>query len=327
MRRAPLLLLAAAALAGCGSDRPAASSAAGSPDDSTAAPPTREDHLAVDGGRIWYRTVGRGGGTPVILLHGGPGFSSFYLKPLEALGDERVVVRYDQLGGGRSDALTDSARFTIEHFVQELDSLRSHLGYGRVHLVGHSWGTILAVEYQRAHPEHVASMVLGSAALDIPAWERNARTLLATLPDSLQRVVHAREQEGRFDAPDYQAAIAEFYSRYVWLRPVAADLDSTMKTMNPAIYGYMQGPSEFTITGTLKNYNAVPGLSAIRVPLLYLVGDHDEANPELVRGFASHTPGARVEVIPNSAHMLTWDNPDATVSAVREFLRQAEARR
>src|SRR6184192_3754478 len=110
-----------------------------------------EAYLYVPDGRIWYRKSGTGKGTPVILVHGGPGYSSFYLKPLEALGSDRPVVRYDQLGGGKSDRISDTTLFTIPHFVRELDSLRAALGFGTVHLVGHSWGTILAVEYYRAH--------------------------------------------------------------------------------------------------------------------------------------------------------------------------------
>src|SRR3954471_11206565 len=90
--------------------------------------PRGEGRLAVPGGSIWYRVSGVGSGTPVVLLHGGPGLSSFYLKPFEELGDERIVVRYDQLGGGKSDTTSDTTLFTIDHFVTELDSLRSHLG-------------------------------------------------------------------------------------------------------------------------------------------------------------------------------------------------------
>jgi proline iminopeptidase len=234
------------------------------------------------------------------------------------------VVRYDQLGGGKSDPLSDTTRFTIEHFVAELDSLRRHLGRERVHLYGHSWGTILAVEYYRAHPEHVVSLVLGSPALDLPAWERNARELLTTLPDSMQQAVQIREAEGNYDAPDYQAAVGEFYGRYVWLRPVEADLDSIMASVNLDIYSYMWGPSEFTATGTLRRYDARPVLASIDVPVLYTVGEFDEANPELVEGFAQQTPDARVVVIPDAAHITAWDNPEADLRAVREFLREVD---
>jgi proline iminopeptidase len=283
--------------------------------------------LAVDGGSIWYRVSGTGTGTPVILLHGGPGFSSYYLKSLEALGDDRPVVRYDQLGGGKSDRLEDTTKMTIPHFVAELEALRSHLGVERVHIYGHSWGTILGVEYYRAHPEHVASLVLGSAALDIPAWEKNARELVKTLPDSMQKVIAMREKEGNFEAPDYQAALMEFYGRYVWRHPVEADLDSTFATVNEMIYGYMQGPSEFTITGTLKYYDAKSFLPQIEVPVLYTVGEFDEANPEIIKRLASLTPGARVVVIPGAAHITAWDNPPANLEAVRSFLREVDSGR
>ncbi len=318
MRPRVILVVGAALLAACTKgEQPA--------DEPPATLPPGEAMLAVPDGRIWYRQTGAGTGTPVILLHGGPGFSSFYMKPFEDLGDDRVVVRYDQLGAGKSDRTTDTTLFTIAHFVRELDSLRSHLGYQRVHLFGHSWGTILAVEYYRVHPERVASLILGSAALDIPAWERNARRLLRTLPDSMQRAVAAREAEGRFDAPDYQAALQEFYGRYVWRTPVQADLDSTFATVNEGIYRYMQGPSEFTITGTLRRYDATPMLAGIRVPLLYTVGEFDEADPATIRRFAARTPGARVEVLAGAAHITSWDAREANVRVVREFLRTADA--
>jgi proline iminopeptidase len=285
-----------------------------------------EAYLPVADGRIWYKKTGTGTGTPVILLHGGPGFNSFYLKSLEALGDDRPVIRYDQLGGGKSGPMTDTSQMTIAHFVRELDSLRAAMGYDRDHLLGHSWGTILGFEYYRAHPQHVASLTLASAALDIPTWERNAGRLVRTLSDSAQRAIRVREAEQKFDAPDYQRALEEFYGRYVWRHPVEADLDSTMKMANEQIYNYMQGPSEFTITGTLKTYDVTPLLGTIKVPTLYTVGEFDEADPPTIRRFASLTPGATVEIIPGAAHITTWDNPEAMLRVVRRFLRRVDAK-
>ncbi|HXI20020.1 MAG TPA: proline iminopeptidase-family hydrolase, partial [Gemmatimonadales bacterium] len=282
-------------------------------------------YLAVPDGRIWYRITGSGPATPVILLHGGPGYSSFYLTSLDSLGTDRPTIRYDQLGGGKSSRISDTLLFTIPHFVAELDSVRQALGASRVHLLGHSWGTILAVEYYRAHPDHVASLTLASPALDIPAWERHARELVRTLPDSEQRVIRQREADGNFSAPDYQAALGDFYGRYVWRHPVEAELDSLMQTVNEGIYNYMQGPSEFTITGTLKHYDATPFLPRIRVPTLYTVGEFDEANPPTVRHFADLTPGARYAVIPGAAHLATWDAPHEMLAVVREFLKHADS--
>jgi len=290
-----------------------------------------EARLPVHGGSIWYRITGTGHGTPVILLHGGPGYSSFYLKPFEDLADDRPVVRYDQLGGGKSDRISDTTLFTVEHFVRELDSLRAHLGCTQVHLFGHSWGTILAFEYYRAHPDHVASLILGSPALDAPAWERGTRRMVATLSPAAQRAIRIREAQKRFDAPDYQAAVNEFWGKYVMRSPVAAgtagaaDLDSTMSTFSEAIYNYMWGPSEFTITGTLKQYDVTAQLATVRIPTLYTVGEFDEADPATIRRFAALTPGAQVVVLAGAAHMTPWDARDENVRVVRAFLRAADS--
>ncbi|MEO7457161.1 MAG: proline iminopeptidase-family hydrolase [Gemmatimonadaceae bacterium] len=317
-------LIALLVLAACSAEKPAAKNDTTGVSAIPALGPG-EARLPVSDGEIWYKESGTGTGTPVILLHGGPGFSSYYFKPLEALGDDRKVVRYDQLGSGKSSGFTDTTKITIEHFVRELDSLRAHLGYEKVHIVGHSWGTILGLEYYRAHPEHVVSLTLASEALDIPQWERHARELLKTLPDSMQNAVRTREAEKKFDAPDYQAAIEAFYSKYVWLRPVKTDLDSTMQQVNMTIYNYMQGPSEFTITGTLKKYDSTPFLKSVKVPTLFTVGEVDEADPVTVRKHAAMTPGAKVVVIPNAAHLTTWDNPEAMIAAVRAHLRAADS--
>lgn len=285
----------------------------------------REGSLAVPDGQVWYRVTGTGPATPAILLHGGPGYSSFYLRLFDALGSDRPTIRYDQLGGGKSTRIADTLLMTISHFVRELDSVRTALGANRVYLVGHSWGTILAVEYYRAHPDHVAGLILGSAALDIPAWEQHGRELVATLPESAQNAIRRAEATKDFEASDYQSALGDFYGRYVWRSPVQADLDSTLHTMNAQIYGYMQGPSEFTITGTLRHYDATSFLPSIRVPTLYTVGEFDEANPATIRRFAGLTPGAQVAVIAGAAHLTTWDNPTATLEVVRTFLRHADS--
>jgi proline iminopeptidase len=293
----------------------------------TCAPPVGEATLAVPGGNIWYKVSGTGTGLPVVLVHGGPGFSSYYLKPLEDLGDDRPVIRYDQLGGGRSDKITDTTMFTIAHFVNELDSLRSHLGCTEWHVFGHSWGTILALEYYRAHPARVASLTFGSAVFDLPAYEARAKQLVTTLPLRTQRVIRKIETTGAYDDPGYQAAMNEFYGLYVFRHPDEANLDSLFATVNEAIYNYMQGPSEFTITGTLKHYDVRDFLPRIAVPTLFTVGEFDEVGPALVKEFADSVRDAKYVVLPGAAHITMWDARDENVQVVRDFLHGVDSTR
>ena len=222
--------------------------------------------------------------------------------------------------------MTDTAKMNIPHFVAELEALRAHLGFDKVHIVGHSWGTMLAMEYYRAHPSHVASLSLGGSVMSVPEYAARARELVATLSDSSQRAIREGESSGAYESPAYQNAMGEFYGKYVWLRPVPADLDSTMSMVNLLIYNYMQGPSEFTINGTFKDYDVTSTLRGVKVPTLYFVGDSDEVGPEIVKRRAAMTPGSTYVLIPDAAHISTWDNPVPTLAAVREHLRKADPR-
>jgi proline iminopeptidase len=289
-------------------------------------PHTDGSHLAVPGGRIWYRVVGEGGGTPLILLHGGPGNSSVYLKALEALGDERVVVRYDQLGAGYSDAVQDTALFTIRHFVDELELLRQHLALDRIHLYGHSWGATLAVEYYRAHPRHVASLTLAGETLDIPRFAANVRGIFQAMPDSMSRAVRLRASGAPYDSAAFRAAMMAFRSHFT-RTPVPAESDTLALLTNPRIAAFMLGTSPFEPSGTLRHYDATPFLKQVKVPVLFLAGEFDVVGPETVKHHASLTPRARFELIPNAGHHIQWDNPAATLAAVRSFLESVDSRR
>lgn len=285
----------------------------------------REGYLDVPGGRIWYRITGTGTGTPLVLLHGGPGFTSHYLNPLAALGDERPLIFYDQLGSGRSTYTTDTTFWTIERFVAGLDSLRKALGLTRFHLLGHSWGTMLATQYVLRHPEApVRSLILASPALSTARWVADADSLLALMPDSVREVIARHEAAGTFADPEYQDAVLAYYGRYLWRRDPGPDIDSSFAGANLALYEYMWGPSEFTATGTLRDFDVTDSLAMIALPTLFTTGAYDEAPPATVRRYASLMPDAEVAVIPGAAHLTMQDAPAENVRVVREFLRRVE---
>lgn len=114
-----------------------------------------EGFVDVNGGRVWYRVIGGGKGRPLLLTHGGPGGTSrsFYL--FAALGAERPIILFDQLGSGRSDHNEDTTLMTVDHFVEQVAALKTELGLKDFYLHGHSWGTALALEYYTRHPEGI----------------------------------------------------------------------------------------------------------------------------------------------------------------------------
>ena len=326
------LAAATVLLSACGGteSKPADSTPAATPPATTAAATPAlgpgEAMLPVRGGRIWYKVSGTGKGTPMVLLHGGPGAGSFYLKPFEDLGDDRRVIRYDQLGAGKSDRLTDTTLMVIPRFVEELDSLRRALGIDKWFLNSQSWGTVLALEYYKAHPEHVAGIVFAGSVFDWHQYVREANAWVKQLPDSSQRAIDAWKKGGSAETPAFKNATDEFYAKFVWQRPVKADLDSTMATFGAEQYNYMQGAYEYVVTGTLKDYDARADLPKIKVPVLSTTGEFDEVGPKTVEAHAKMIPGAKFILYKGAGHVTSWDATDANVRDVREFLRSVDRR-
>lgn len=287
------------------------------------APPEGEGFIDVPGGQVWYRVDGSGPGTPLLLLHGGPGGTSHYLRPLGRLSDERPVVFYDQLGGGYSDRPTADSLWQMERFVEELRQVRSALGLEEIHLLGHSWGAMLAIEYLLTDPPGVRSVVLASMTPSVEQWLADTGERVATLPDSLRTVIRRHEEAGTTDDPAYQAAVMEFYHRYLSLSdPWPAILDSTFATFGEEVYSTMWGPSEFTATGRLRSWDARGRLDEIEVPVLVTVGDTDEMSVASARDMVERLPDARLEVIEDAAHLTMVDRPDAYARVIRNFLAE-----
>lgn len=287
-----------------------------------------EGYVDVEGGRVWYRIVGSGSQTPLLLLHGGPGAPSYYLNPLEQVSVDRPVIFYDQLGAGRSDRPTDASLWTIDRFIGELVEVREALGLDEVHILGHSWGSMLAVDYMITEPKGVQSLILASPALSVRRWAEDADKLIAQLPEQYQQAIERHEAAGTTDDPEYQEATMEYYKRYLSRSdPWSADLQLAFENFNTDIYGLMWGPSEFTATGTLKDYEREDDLPKLDLPVLFTAGRYDEATPETVQYFQSLVPGSKIAIFENSAHMTMLDEPETYNDVVRQFLNEVDSNR
>ena len=284
-----------------------------------------QGYVNVTGGRVWYKVVGSGDKTPLLILHGGPGATGYYLTPLEALGKDRPVIFFDQVGCGRSGNKLDTALMNTESFVNSVEELRKALGLNEYYLYGQSWGTMLGVDYYLKYPKGIKAMILSSPAISVPLWLKDADTLIATLPDSIQNAIRENEKRGTYDAPEYQQAMDVYYKNFVARKlPWSADIDSTFRFINTEIYNYMEGPSEFTFTGNLKNYDRTGRLHEIKVPTLFICGEYDEARPPTVKYYASLVPGSKFAVIKDAAHMTMQDNPKEDIRVIGEFLNEVD---
>ena len=281
--------------------------------------------VTVEGGRVAYEVHGTGTRTPLLVLHGGPGIPHDYLANLALLGDERPVVFYDQLGCGLSDRPDDPALWTRERFAREVDAMRLALGLEEVVLYGHSWGSILAVDYLTGasgeQPSGVRGAILAGPALSIPRWIEESRRLISSLPEDVAKAILEGERTGNTDSEAYHAATQAFYARYVCRSdPWPEELERAFAGMGEQVYVSMNGPTEFTITGPLRTVDVTPRLGELGVPVLYICGEHDEATPESTRAYAALTPDSEVVVVEGAAHVANYDRPTEYMRALCRWL-------
>jgi len=284
-----------------------------------------EGFVNVTGGKIWYRVTGQGSKTPILMLHGGPGTPSYYLNPLSPLGQDRKVITFDQLGCGRSDAITDTSLMTIDNFIEQVNKLLAALQIDQVHLYGHSWGTMLGMDYYLKYPQKVKSLILASPCLSVDLWESDADSLISTLPDSVQIILHNNIKGVPQDSAVLAKAVAVYSnSFYTRKTPISGDIDSANLATGWNVYNYMWGSNEFFALGTLKNFDRTKELSSIKVPTLYTCGDFDSATPRTLKYYQSLTPNSKLVVFKNAGHYTMHDKPEDNIRAISEFLDAVE---
>ncbi|AQQ52275.1 proline iminopeptidase-family hydrolase [Planococcus lenghuensis] len=284
-----------------------------------------EGFIPVTGGNVWYRKTGNGPGIPLVVLHGGPGAQSSDSDPLRQLGTDRPIIQYDQLGCGKSDKPTDTELWTVERYVEELEQVVEALELEEFHLLGHSWGTMLAASYLFRKPAGVRSVVFSSPALSARRWERDQRNYLSEFPQETQETIECSEREGTTDSAEYKQAVKAYYKRHMCrVDPWPKELEQDLENMNEQIYNYMWGASEFTVTGTLKNFDATGRLHEIDIPALFTCGRFDEATPEATETYADLVPDAEFHVFENSSHMPGIEEPEAYVEVIREWVNGQE---
>lgn len=283
--------------------------------------------------RTWYRVTGSldGDTPPLVVVHGGPGSTHDYLLALSGLAqDGRAVVHYDQLGNGGSTRLPDrGAEFwTPELFLDELMNLLEGLGIAdRYVLFGQSWGGMLVARHAADRPAGLRGLIIANAPASYPLWRDEMDVLRAALPEGVDEVLRRHEAAGTTDCAEYFEAMRVFYGRHVcridpWPRDYLASFMETAD--DPTVYSTMNGPSEFHVIGTLRDWSVEDRLPEISVPTLILSGRHDEATPVTVRPFDELIPDSRWQIFEDSSHVPHLEEPERFRAVVSDFLAGLE---
>jgi proline iminopeptidase len=297
--------------------------------------PMQEGFVDADGVLIYYMVVGRG--APLVIVHGGPGASHDYFLPyLLPLARTNRLIFIDERGSGKSEKLQDARQYTVENMVEDVEAVRQSLHLGKINLLGHSYGGVLAQAYAFKYQDNLSRLILASTFPSTKQLNEVFVKMKEKMAPELRDRINKMEGAGLFGhGENYEknrytneymiAAWGEGYFPYLYQNRPDPNYDP-IASGNTAwdLYREMWGShGEFVVDGNLKSVEYVDQLPGIQVPTLILVGDHDECDPSLAREMHDKIADSRLVIFPKSGHMTFVDQPNQFIEAVNGFLHPA----
>jgi len=285
--------------------------------------------------QTWYRITGAldSEKLPLVVAHGGPGCTHDYVDAFKDIAtlDGRAVIHYDQLGNGNSTRLVEKGPdfWTVDLFLEELDALLNHLGIqDRYAYLGQSWGGMLGAEHAVRQPAGLKALIIANSPANMHTWVAEANRLRLELPTDVQETLLKHESAGTLTDPEYIAASRVFYDRHVCrVSPWPKEVARTFAIMDEdnTVYRNMNGPTEFHVIGTMKDWTIEDRLNRIQAPTLVISGYYDEATPLVVKPYVDNIPGSEWVLFKQSSHMPHVEERDLCMQTVSKFLSDVEA--
>ncbi len=297
--------------------------------------PEATDQGLLDGphGKTWWRVTGQlgTGRTPLVVLHGGPGVPHDYTLRMARLAEQgRAVVHYDQLGCGRSTHLPEQGAdfWDVQLFLDELDRVLAGLGIAdEYHLLGQSWGGMLAAEHAVRRPAGLRGLVIADSPASMDTWLAEANRLRELLPPDVQATLLAHEQAGTTDSQEYAEAEKVFYDRHVCrVVPNPEEVAASFAALaeDPTVYHTMNGPSEFHVVGTMTGWTVEDRLDRVEATTLVVNGRFDEATELCVAPYVTKIPDVRWVTFEASSHLPHVEEEERFLEVVGAFLQECD---
>ncbi|TFV93167.1 alpha/beta fold hydrolase [Algoriphagus kandeliae] len=286
--------------------------------------------------KVWTQRIGENPSMKVLLLHGGPGMSHLQYGNFKDYFPEEGIefIWYDQLGSARSDQPDDSSLWTIERFVDEVEQVRQALGLNKdnFYLLGQSWGGMLGMEYAFKHQENLKGLIICNMMSSLDEYENYAKEVLGPqMPEEVFAELMEIEKNGDFENPRYMELLSEHHYPYHFLRMNPSEwpeeINKMMELVNPNVYVYMQGHSEFGITpgASLKGWDVRDQLKDITVPTLVVGATHDTMDPAHMEWMSKEVANGRFLLCPNGSHLSQYDDPEHFFPGVIQFIKDVDS--
>lgn len=280
----------------------------------------QEVTIQAEGAQLFCRAIGAG--NPLIVIHGGPGMSQDYLLPQMAkLADTNFVIFYDQRSCGRSTGEITPESMQMNVFLDDIEAIRSHFGFKKVSILGHSWGGFIAMQYAIAHPESVDKLILSNS---VPATSDGFSQFIkewfhrtASIQNELAELHSLKAfQEGDPDCK--QRYFRLMFHTYCFL-PEKADL--LQLGMAPQAYVNGEKVNEAMRQNVLmKVFDLRDSLKKLRMKTLVIHGDFDPVPAETAKTIHENIPGSQYVLMKNCGHFPYVEDPDVYFTVLNGFL-------
>lgn len=282
--------------------------------------------------KVWAKRFGNNPKIKILLLHGGPAMTHEYMECFETFFQREgfEFYEYDQLGSYYSDQPKDSALWTIEHFVEEVEQVRKAIGAdsSNFYVLGNSWGGILGMEYALKYQQHLKGLVIANMMASAPEYGRYADEVLAKqMKPEVLAEIRAIEAKNDFSNPRYmELLIPNFYNEHLCrLKEWPDGLNRAFKHANSEVYTLMQGPSEFGISGRLQKWDIKNRLKEITVPTLMVGAKYDTMDPKAMEEQSKLVQNGRYLYCPNGSHLAMWDDQQVFMAGVIQFIKDVNS--
>jgi proline iminopeptidase len=286
--------------------------------------------------KVWTKTVGNNPKIKVLLLHGGPGLTHELYECFDGYFPNESIeyIYYDQLGSYYSDQPKDNSLWTTERFVEEVEQVRIALGAdsSNFYVLGQSWGGILAMEYALKYQNNLKGLIISNMMASAPAYNKYAEEVLGPqLDPNVFAQIKEFEKNKDYTNPKYTELLFKYYyTEHILRMPIdewPEAINRSFNHMNPNVYVYMQGPSEFGITGdaTLKDWDVTSRLKTLTVPTLVIGAKHDTMDPKHMEWMSKEVQNGRFLFCPNGSHLSQYDDPKTYFPGVIQFLKDVDS--
>jgi len=290
-------------------------------------PKANEGYIEAGAGvRLFYRLLGAGPDT-LVMIHGGPGFTmDYFLDDLAPLAEHHALLFYDQRGTGRSSLVSDSISLDAQRFVEDVEAIRKHFGIAQLTLLGHSWGSAVVARYAMNYPGHLRRMII-VGALPLQQYQlTQAFKQLEMKRDSniLKRMNELRA--ARFQDPGNSEVCLAYYT--LWFQPFYGNYSAANKSKGDFCAGTLESRrnkmasvDKFTMA-SLGQWDWRSSLSQVQVPALVIHGTLDPLPLEGAKEWASVLQNGELLLLEGVGHFPYLEVPHRFFEAVNQFLEK-----